>query len=135
MMLRPTSQMHTTQSFSMDPGMNPGMHGAVGSAMVYQQHPGLHHHAVASESFGANASFTDADSQILDRDDADDADSIAGPPAKSKGSRTSANNELEMRQLFQSNRNRTLGDVAKDLHGNERGPNSERARQIFAMLW
>ncbi|KAI1376482.1 hypothetical protein F4677DRAFT_418665 [Hypoxylon crocopeplum] len=132
MMLRPASRLQTTQSFPVDSTM----HSAVGSTSTYHQHQGLHH-AVPSETFGANASFTDADSQMMDRDDGDDGDSHAGPPASSRAgsSRTSANNELEMRQLFQSNKNRTLCDVATELHGNERGPNSERARQIFAMLW
>ncbi|KAI1391458.1 uncharacterized protein F4822DRAFT_427308 [Hypoxylon trugodes] len=132
MMLRPTSQLQPGQSFPS----NLSMQSTVGPAMAYHQPQGLHH-AVSSETFGANASFTDADSQMLDRDEGDEADSAAGPSAGSKptSSRTSANNELEMRQLFQSNKHRTLGDVATELHGNERGPNSERARQIFAMLW
>ncbi|KAI1135102.1 RFX DNA-binding domain-containing protein [Hypoxylon sp. FL0543] len=130
-LLRPASQMQVAQSFSMDQSMQP----AVGSAMQDQQHQNLHH-AVPSESFGANASFTDGESQMMDRDEADEADSLAMVPAsRSVSSRTSANNELEMRQLFQANQHRTLPDVARELHGNERGPNSERARQIFAMLW
>jgi regulatory factor X, other len=42
---------------------------------------------------------------------------------------------MEMRQLFHTNKHRTLPEVARELHGNERGPQSERARQVFAMLW
>lgn len=131
-MLRPASQMPVGQSFAM----SSSMHSAVGLAMPYAQHPNLHP-AVSAETFAGNASFTDADSQMMDRDEADEVDSLAGRPRGSKPStsRTSANNELEMRQLFQANKSRTLADVAKELHGNERGPNSERARQIFAMLW
>lgn len=132
MMLRPASQMQVAQPFSMGPNMHP----AVGSTTIpFHQHPNLHH-AVAVENFGANGSFTDADSQMMDREDGEEMESVV-PQARSKNgsSRTSANNELEMRQLFQSNQHRTLKDVAKELHGNERGPNSERARQIFAMLW
>lgn len=95
------------------------------------------HHPLAAETFGASASFTDPDSQMMDRDDNEDGDSLAGIPPASKpsASRTSANNELEMRQLFQANRHRELQEVATELHGNERGPNSERTRQVFAMLW
>ncbi|KAK6954752.1 hypothetical protein Daesc_004721 [Daldinia eschscholtzii] len=131
MMLRPASQLPVGQSFSM----GSSMHSAVGLAMPYAQHPTLHP-AVSAESFAGNTSFTDADSQMMDREEADEVDSLAGRPQGTKpSSRTSANNELEMRQLFQANKNRTLADVAKELHGNERGPNSERARQIFAMLW
>ncbi|KAI1772830.1 RFX DNA-binding domain-containing protein [Hypoxylon cercidicola] len=134
MMLRPASQLQNAQlqdaqSFSMDPGMHP----AEGPAMAYQ-HPNMHH--AVPDTFGANASFTDTDGQMMDQDDGDDAESVA-PRARSKpaSNKPGANNELEMRQLFKANRNRTLGDVASELHGNERGPNSERARQIFAMLW
>ncbi|KAI8959108.1 RFX DNA-binding domain-containing protein [Daldinia sp. FL1419] len=131
MMLRPTSQLQVGQSFAM----GSGMHSAVGIAMPYAQHPNLHP-AVSAESFAGNTSFTDADSQMMDRDEADEVDSLASRTQSSKpSSRTSANNELEMRQLFQANKQRTLAEVAKELHGNERGPNSERARQIFAMLW
>ncbi|KAL7625668.1 hypothetical protein AAE478_004889 [Parahypoxylon ruwenzoriense] len=134
MMLRPASQLQATQSFSMDTSM----HSAAGSTMPYHQHPGLHH-GMAAESFGTNASFTDADSQMPDRHDAEEGDQLARPPADSNSkpatSRNPASNEHEMRQLFHANRRRSLEDVAKELHGNERGPNSERARQIFAMLW
>jgi regulatory factor X len=80
-------------------------------------------------------SFAD-DSQMLDRDGNDDGDSFNGLPRPVKaGSRSNANNEMEMRQLFHANKHRTLQDVAQELIGNERGPNSERARQVFAMLW
>ncbi|OTA85208.1 hypothetical protein M434DRAFT_82818 [Hypoxylon sp. CO27-5] len=132
MMLRPASQMQVAQPFAM----NQSMQSTVGSTMPYHhQHQNLHH-AVSSETFGANASFTDGESQMMDRDDGDDGDLVAVVPATSRiSNRTSANNELEMRQLFQANQHRTLPDVARELHGNERGPNSERARQIFAMLW
>ncbi|KAI1761350.1 RFX DNA-binding domain-containing protein [Hypoxylon sp. FL1150] len=137
MMLRPASQMQSAQmqsaqSFSMDAGM----HSAVGPGMPFQHHN--MHHAVPSESFGANASFTDADSQMMDQDELDEVEPIVahrGAGAKTGASKPGANNELEMRQLFRSNKDRSLMDVAKELHGNERGPNSERARQVFAMLW
>ena len=78
------------------------------------------------------------DSQIMEgrSDEQDEVESLAGAtgPAK-KASKSSAANELEMRQLFQSNKHRTLPEVATGLHGNERGPQSERQRQVFAMLW
>lgn len=130
MMLRPASQLQGSQSFSMDTSM----HSSVGS-MPYP-HAGMHH-PMAAESFGAAASFTDPDSQMIDRDDNEDHDSVAGglPPVSKSSSRTSANNELEMRQLFNANKHRKLQEVASELHGNERGPNSERTRQVFAMLW
>jgi len=69
-------------------------------------------------------------------DEQDDVDSVAGANGLSKKpSKSSAANELEMRQLFHQHKHRTLPDVAAELHGNERGPQSERQRQVFAMLW
>lgn len=69
-------------------------------------------------------------------DEQDDVDSVAGAHGPSKKpSKSSAANELEMRQLFHQNKHRTLPEIAAELHGNERGPQSERQRQVFAMLW
>lgn len=99
----------------------------------FHQHPGLSRQ-LSTDNYSANNSFAD-DSQMMDREMNEDGDSIAGGPVAAKPSRSSANNELEMRQLFSSNKHRSLGDVAEELHGNERGPNSERTRQVFAMLW
>ncbi|KAI1260032.1 hypothetical protein F5Y18DRAFT_269660 [Xylariaceae sp. FL1019] len=133
MMLRAPSHIPTPQSFPMDTSMHP----AVSSSMSFSQPP-MMHHGMPADSFNTNASFiTDSDSQIMDREDADEADQLAPAPAGQKpgSSRTSANNELEMRQLFQSSKHRRLEEVARELHGNERGPNSERTRQVFAMLW
>ncbi|KAH8664281.1 putative cephalosporin C regulator 1 [Xylariales sp. PMI_506] len=131
-MLRPASQMHAAQSFAMDSSMQ----SSVGHALSFSQHPALGHPGLSADSFG-NASFTDPDSQMLDRDDNGDGDSLAGLTSNPKPSsnKSSANNELEMRALFQANNHRSLQDVASELHGNERGPNSERTRQVFAMLW
>jgi regulatory factor X, other len=131
-MLRPGSQMHPAQSFPMDSSMQ----SSIGHAMPYPQHAALQHPGLSADSFGASASFTE-DSQMVDREDNEDGDSLAGgvPNHKPSSNKTSANNELEMRALFKANKHRTLQEVAAELHGNERGPNSERTRQVFAMLW
>ncbi|KAJ2896736.1 hypothetical protein MKZ38_005264 [Zalerion maritima] len=102
--------------------------------MQYAQHAAMPHHPLAQEAYTPNHSFTEHDTQMMDREEHED-DSLAAPKPVSKGPRSSANNELEMRQLFSSNKHRHLQDVATELHGNERGPNSERTRQVFAMLW
>ncbi|TDZ32269.1 Transcriptional regulator RFX1 [Colletotrichum spinosum] len=129
------THMQNVREYSMTPGLAPSMNqssAAMGHSMSFQQHQ-MARHPLPSESF-ANNSFTD-DSQLMDRDE--DGDSMAGAMAmqKSSSARSSANNELEMRHLFNANKHRGLQDVAKELHGNERGPNSERTRQVFAMLW
>lgn len=85
---------------------------------------------------GYNTTF-EGDSQLLEgrSDEQDEVDSLAGGGQAKKASKSSAANELEMRQLFHSNKHRSLPEVAAELHGNERGPQSERQRQVFAMLW
>lgn len=127
-----THMQSANHEFAMDGSMAAHMH-----HMAYQhQHAhGMARHPLPADQFGTTASFTDGDSQMLDRDENDDGDSMALASGIPKPARSSANNELEMRQLFSANRHRGLQEVAGELHGNERGPNSERTRQVFAMLW
>nr|CAB85587.1 cephalosporin C regulator 1 [Hapsidospora chrysogena] len=49
--------------------------------------------------------------------------------------RSNANNDGEMKELFESNRHKSLEEIVQDVRGNERGPNAERKRQLYAMLW
>ncbi|KAK4105053.1 hypothetical protein N658DRAFT_493161 [Parathielavia hyrcaniae] len=124
------SQLQASRDFEPEPQINAPL-----------QNVSFHHHShsmsrqsLSAESFAGNTSFAD-DSQMLDRDVNDDGDSFQGMPAPKSGPRSNANNEIEMRQLFNCNKHRTLEGVAHELLGNDRGPNSERARQVFAMLW
>jgi regulatory factor X len=129
MILQAASQLQGARDFTLDASAAASLHNA-----QFHHNAVLSRQSLSAESFNGNTSFAD-DSQMLDVDGNEEGDSFAGATGNSKASRTSANNELEMRQLFVSNKHRTLQDVAKELHGNERGPNSERARQVFAMLW
>lgn len=130
------------ESFSMDHHAAAAAHPMAYQQQHHQQHQHQHQqhavilsrHPLPGDGYMGNASFTEGDSQMLERDENDDGDSMAGGAQKASA-RSSANNELEMRQLFRSNKHRTLPDIARELHGNERGPNSERTRQVFAMLW
>ncbi|KAI4204396.1 MAG: hypothetical protein LQ350_001152 [Teloschistes chrysophthalmus] len=54
---------------------------------------------------------------------------------KKKGSASSIANDLELRKLFRENMGRSLKEVAAQVLTNERGPRSEKNKQIFAMLW
>lgn len=54
---------------------------------------------------------------------------------KKKGSASSAANDAELRRLFNEHRGRPLKEVAGDVLVHERGPKSEKTKQIFAMLW
>jgi len=117
--------LQSARDFSLDTSMN----ASFGNSASFHQHMNMSRASLPA-GYSADNSFAD-DSQVMDRDD----DSAIGATGVSKSNRSSANNELEMRQLFASNRHRNLQDVAEELHGNERGPNSERTRQVFAMLW
>lgn len=114
------------RTYSMDSTMSSMNH-----SMSYQGHPNV----MPQQSMSAHSSFMDMDSHSIDRDDQMDGDSITGAAGTRKGTRSSANNELEMRQLYMQNKDRDLTDIARELQGNERGPQSERQRQAFAMLW
>lgn len=123
----------TGREYQMDPSMDASM-----AHSVSFQHDGsfVRRDLSASLSMTELGGFTDHDSQMLDakQDDMLDAAPQAAIP-KATSSRSSANNEREMQQLFVANKHRALQDIARELHGNERGPNSERQRQVFAMLW
>jgi regulatory factor X len=134
MLLQAATHMQGSQDFPMDASMSAPM----GHHLQYQQRHPSQRHPLPAEQYSNNASFTEGESQLMERDENDDGgDSrmVMGGAPKSTSGRSSANNELEMRQLYKSNMHRGLDDVAKELHGNDRGPNSERTRQVFAMLW
>ena len=54
---------------------------------------------------------------------------------RKKGSASSMANDQELRRLYRENKGRSLKDVASSVLANERGPRSEKTKQIFAMLW
>jgi hypothetical protein len=62
-------------------------------------------------------------------------DGGAGEARKKKGSASSIANDNELRKLFAANKDRDLNDVAASVLANERGPKSEKTKQIFAMNW
>lgn len=62
-------------------------------------------------------------------------DDGTGEGKKKKGSASSLANDIELRRLFRENQGRSLKDVATQVLANERGPRSEKTKQIFAMLW
>jgi regulatory factor X len=117
-------------------GLDPALRAAVNHSLAYaqeHQYNGQHSHPVMQKE----PSYGEEDSQMIDNrsEEQDEVDSQGPNGAPKKASKASAANEMEMRQLFHANKDRTLPDVASELHGNERGPQSERTRQVFAMLW
>lgn len=135
MVMRSASQLQNPREYGIDPALE----AAVNHSLEYPQggpyRPDNTRHSLPADGYGT--SFAEDDSPMLEgrSDEQDEIDSLGGNGATRKAPKTSAANEIEMRQLFQSNKHRTLPDVARELHGNERGPQSERTRQVFAMLW
>lgn len=135
MVIHSASQLQNPRDYEIDPALGGPAHHGLPYPQEVQYKPENGRQSLPVEYA---TGYNEADSQLLEgrSDEQDDADSLAGTngPAK-KGTKSSAANELEMRQLFQSNKHRSLPEVASELQGNERGPQSERQRQVFAMLW
>lgn len=114
------------------------MHNGMGSLFLSNTQPQMGHmgrQSLPADSFLSVESQPSIASQMMDRNDSPAPDSgldVGNAPARSK---SITNNDLEMRDLFNRNSHRALQEVARELHGNERGPSSERCRQLFAMLW
>lgn len=117
-------------------GIDPALGTSVDHSLAYHHDSQNGSRSLPAE--GYVTSFVDDDSAMVEArsDEQDEVESVAGANGiAKKASKSSAANELEMRQLFQTNKHRSLPEVASELHGNERGPQSERTRQVFAMLW
>jgi regulatory factor X len=136
MVMHSASQLQNPRGYEIDPALGSASNHGLTYPQESQYKPEIGHQSIPADQYGAT--YGEGDSQMLEgrSDEQDDVDSLAGVngPAK-KNSKSSAANELEMRQLFQSNKHKSLPEVAMELHGNERGPQSERQRQVFAMLW
>lgn len=136
MVMHSASQLQNPRDYEIDPALGSAPNHGLTYPPESQYKPANAHQSIPTDQYGV--AYGEGDSQILEgrSDEQDDVDSLAGAngPAR-KNSKSSAANELEMRQLFQSNKHRSLPEVAMELHGNERGPQSERQRQVFAMLW
>ncbi|TAQ90455.1 hypothetical protein B7494_g1257 [Chlorociboria aeruginascens] len=135
-LIQSANQLQNPHPYDIDPALG----GGPSNDMSYTHEAPFKseaRHALPGDNYGTN--YGEVDSQILEgrSDEQDDVDSLAGATGPVKKSlKSSAANELEMRELFRSNQHRTLPEVASELHQiNERGPQSERQRQVFAMLW
>ncbi|KAI9762342.1 MAG: hypothetical protein M4579_000492 [Chaenotheca gracillima] len=136
MLMQSAQQLTNPHGFPLDPSLESSVHDSLSypSAAFRNGTPGLDQNA-------GEYQFDDGDSQMLDNLNEGALENVNGPteakggkPGK-KHSGSSAQNELELKRLFRENSNRSLHDVAEQLHVDERGPQSERVRQIFAMVW
>ncbi|KHJ34256.1 putative cephalosporin c regulator 1 [Erysiphe necator] len=134
--MQSTSQTQNSREFEIDPSLANGQHNGQNLHHNTPYAPELTRQSTSTEFYSTNYGDTDLQMHEARSDEHDDGESVVGVggPVK-KASKSSAANELEMRQLFQANKHRSLPEVATELHGNERGPQSERQRQVFAMLW
>ena len=81
-------------------------------------------------------SFYDKENEsFVSVNDGSQDESGAGNLKKKKGSASSIANDQELKRLYQENKTRTLRDVADSVLQEERGPRSEKTKQIFAMIW
>ncbi|KAF7904580.1 hypothetical protein EAF00_001914 [Botryotinia globosa] len=137
MVMHSASQLQNPRSFDMEHSLNGvSNHNIQSYHSEVQYRPETGRQSIPMDNYAQN--YGEGDSQVLEgrSDEQDEVDSIIGATgATKKASRSSAANELEMRQLFHANKHRSLQDIAAELLLNERGPQSERQRQVFAMLW
>ena len=136
MVIHSAAQLQNPRDYEIDPALGGAQHNSLTYPQDGPYRPDIGRHSMPGDGYGAN--YGEGDSRLMEgrSDEQDEMDSVAGTNGTvKKASKSSAANELEMRQLFQANKHRSLPEVATELHGNERGPQSERQRQVFAMLW
>lgn len=114
--IRPVSQ----QSYTMQPMPLPFADG-MSQYGVPAQH--MHHMRHASEQYEGSPAPEDSNNEN-------------GPSKRRKGTASTLANDQELRRLLQQYQGRTLRDVASEVQRNEgSGGKSEKAKQVFAMLW
>lgn len=105
------------------------------SMSARMSHPPPLHNQVMPQGL---PNWDDSNLSLMDHSAMTGEDSLNGnrkAPRKDKKRRSTANSDGELRELFETNRGRSLEDVSNELRGNERGPKAERKRQLYAMLW
>ena len=75
------------------------------------------------------------ESEVQTQDAGDQENNAESMAPKKKGAATSAANDIELRRLYRENVGRDLHEVALQVLENDKGPKSEKTKQIFGMLW
>ena len=103
------------------------------------QHPTNipHHHPITGSS---EISTKPVDSREFqhpeERKESPNQDEQTGDGSKrKKGSASSQANDIELRRLYRENQGRDLHEVALQVIRDDKGPKSEKTKQIFGMLW
>ncbi|MCJ1388374.1 hypothetical protein MMC18_001221 [Xylographa bjoerkii] len=75
------------------------------------------------------------ESEVQTQDAGEQENNAENMAPRKKGAATSAANDIELRRLFRENVGRDLHEVALQVLENDKGPKSEKTKQIFGMLW
>lgn len=114
--MRPVSQ----QSYNMQPMPMPFPNDMTQYGMQTQH---MHHMRHASEQYEGSPAPEDSNNEN-------------GPSKRRKGTASTMANDQELRRLLTQYQGRSLRDVASEVQRNEgSGGKSEKAKQVFAMLW
>jgi regulatory factor X len=148
MLLQYGQQIAQTQQFNIDPSLPEGhhnglrptsQHGYADNNMhhfpVIQGYPqGMPQYGIPQETIHPQSrNLEGMENQSPAPDDSENAESGA---KKKKGAATSMANDAELRRLLQQYQGRTLKEVAIEVQRKEGGEGkSEKAKQVFAMLW
>lgn len=134
MITQTRQQLTNPAHYAIDPSLQNSSAGARGTS-VDHAYSGTHGDMkpMASGQFSFEAKEGQFPINFNDEQTQDDGGS--GETRKKKGSASSIANDHELRKLFRENGHRDLKDVASEVLAHERGPRSEKTKQIFAMNW
>jgi regulatory factor X len=148
MLLQYGQQIAQTQQYNIDPGLPEGHHNVIRPASQhgyadhnmhqfpiiqgYQQ--GMPQYGIPQETIHPQSrNLEGLENQSPAPDDSENAEAGA---KKKKGAATSMANDAELRRLLQQYQGKTLKEVATEVQRKEGGEGkSEKAKQVFAMLW
>lgn len=137
-------QFAQIQQYNLDPSLPAQQHNEMQSHEMQQYAMHSQGYPPGIPQFGAShdhmqhalaraGTFDAADNQSPAPEDSENADN---GQRKKKGSATSIANDAELRRLVQQYQGQTLKTVAAEVQQNEGGGGkSEKAKQVFAMLW
>jgi regulatory factor X, other len=137
-------QFVQTQQYNLDPSLPAQQQSEMQGHDMQQYAMHQQGYATAVPQYGTSqdhmqhalartATFDGADNQSPARDDSETAEN---GQRRKKGSATSLANDAELRRLVQQYQGKKLKEVAAEVQQSEGGGGrSEKAKQVFAMLW
>ena len=139
MILQSAQHLTNPNGFAIDPALGQQLH----AGLPYPADDHFRSHTPQSQAPMGFPRYESVGSQLPDQALSDRMQDTPDPEAEvndgrksQKGrSSTSAQNDIELRRLFREAEHSSLQEVALQLQGNERGPQSEKIRQTFAMIW